>query len=249
MANFSAVTATLPPLIGHRGACGHAPENTLASMRRAAALGARWIEFDARLTRDKQIVVFHDDTLERTTNGQGRVAETELAAIQALDAGIWYGEAFRGERVPTLEQTLAVLAEQSLGANVEIKCEPEQEAESGRIIAERLRYEWPASLPPPLISSFDPAVLAAARKSAPDITLALLVKEIPADWRERLVALDCTALHCHQQWLTHELALAITDAGVPLRCYTVNDCERAEILFGWGVQSIFTDYPDRFLLR
>ena len=83
-------TTFVPPVIGHRGACGHAPENTLVSFRRAAALGVRWVEFDVRLSRDREVVVLHDEGLERTTNGGGLVAEKDWAELQALDAGAWY---------------------------------------------------------------------------------------------------------------------------------------------------------------
>ena len=108
-------------MIGHRGAAGAAPENTLASIKKARELGATWIEFDVKLTKDSHAILFHDDRLERTTDGQGAVAATTLPEMRRLDAGSWFDAAFRGEPVPTFEQALALCAELGLGVNVEIK--------------------------------------------------------------------------------------------------------------------------------
>ena len=105
----------IPRLIGHRGAAAAAPENTLASLRKAKELGASWVEFDVKLTRDGCPVLIHDERLERTTSGRGEVALTTLEELQKLDAGGWFAPAFRGERVPTLEAALALCAELGLG--------------------------------------------------------------------------------------------------------------------------------------
>lgn len=241
--------AGVPAVIGHRGACGHAPENTLASIHKAAALGVRWVEFDTKLSRDGHVILFHDDKLKRTTGAPGAVADWDLADLQALDAGGWYASAFKGEPVPTLRQAMAVLAGHGLGANVEIKASPGREDETGRMVAGLLRDEWPAGLPVPLISSFDPVTLAAARDAAPDIPRALLVFRIPRDWRRRMEDAGCTALHCRHRELTPGKARAVVDAGFPLRCFTVNEPQRAETLYGWGVQAVISDHPDRLPRR
>jgi glycerophosphoryl diester phosphodiesterase len=235
----------MPPVIGHRGACGHAPENTLASFRRAAGLGARWVEFDVRLSRDGEAVLMHDDRLERTTDGAGRVAETDWAALQTLDAGAWYGEEFRGTRIPLLRQTIFELAALGLGANVEVKSDPGEGSAAGRIAANLLNAEWPAALPPPVISSFDPECLNAARDAAPEFSRALAVTAIPDDWRTQLAELGCDALHCDHEHLTKGVARKVIDAGFMLRCFTVNRMARAATLLGWGVEAVIMDYPER----
>src|SRR5277367_3846394 len=94
----------LPPVIGHRGAAAYAPENTLAGFRAAQALGCTWVEFDVRLSADDALVVCHDDKLERTTGGRGRISMMRLAAIRRHDAGSRFGAGFAGERIPTLEE-------------------------------------------------------------------------------------------------------------------------------------------------
>src|SRR5713226_3973035 len=93
-------------VIGHRGASGHAPENTLASFKKAVALGATFIETDLHLSRDARLVAIHDATVNRTTNGQGVVHDMTLAELRRLDAGSWFGSEFAGERIPMLEELL-----------------------------------------------------------------------------------------------------------------------------------------------
>lgn len=113
--------ASPPLVVAHRGASHAAPENTLAAFRQAAAEGAHYIEFDVACTADGELVVLHDDTVDRTTDGRGPVRELTLKQLRELDAGRWKGERFAGERVPTLDETLALAAELGLGVYIEWK--------------------------------------------------------------------------------------------------------------------------------
>ena len=235
----------VPRIIAHRGACGHAPENTLAALSEAAALGATWVEFDVKLTGDGEAVLIHDDDLDRTTDGTGLVAERTLADLRGLDAGGWFSEAFRGQRIPTLGEAMALLGRLGLGANVEIKPSPGREEETARVVAGILERDWPASLPVPLLSSFQSLSLAAARHAVPALPRALLAKAVPADWKDLLAELGCQALHCDHRKLKRSVAQAVRAAGYPVRCYTVNDLKRAKTLFQWCVETVITDYPDR----
>lgn len=235
----------VPKIIGHRGAAGHAPENTVAGFRKARDLGVRWVEFDVQLSRDGHVILFHDDTLGRTTGGRGAVGSLTLAALQQLDAGVWFGPEFRGERIPTLSEAMVALGELGLGANVEIKPAPGRAAETARAVADLLQREWPAGLPAPLISSFAVEAVQVMRDTAPEFPRALLARELPADWKGRLRDLGCTGVHCAHDRLKAVPAAEIIEAGYALRCYTVNERKRAETLFRWGVDSVFTDYPDR----
>ncbi|MEQ8196314.1 MAG: glycerophosphodiester phosphodiesterase [Rhodospirillales bacterium] len=238
-------TIKTPPVIGHRGAAGHAPENTLAGIRKAAALGVRWVEFDVRLTRDDHPILFHDETLQRTTNGRGRISDLDWDDIGRLDAGGWFGPDYAGERIPTLEEAAALLASLDLGANVEIKASPGREIESGHIITALLQDVWPKARPLPLISSFQRDTVAAALAEAPEIPRALIAGKVPPDWPEILSNLACEGLHCRHDALTAKQADAVISAGFSLRCYTVNNDALARPLFAWGVESVFTDFPDR----
>ena len=237
----------LPPVIGHRGAAGHAPENTLASLRCAAALGVRWVEFDTKLSADGEVIVFHDDRLERTTNGAGKVADALLSELKGLDAGGWFDPAFAGEPIPTLREAMETLAEFGLGANVEVKASPGREVETGARVARLLKQEWPAGLPPPLISSFKPDALAAARETAPEIPRSLLFFDLPWNWRRRVERLECRAVHVLHTRFARRLAAWVIGAGYALRCFTVNDRARADTLYDWGVASLISDVPDRLL--
>ena len=237
----------LPPVIGHRGACGHAPENTIASIRKAAELGARWVEFDTKLSSDGHVIVFHDDRVERTTDGEGPVADMDLSALKGLDAGGWYAEGFMGEPIPTLAEAMAALAELGLGGNVEIKPSPGREAETGRRVALVLARDWPGNLPRPLISSFSAESLAAAAAAAPAIPRALLVLKFPKDWHRQLRELGCQALHCLNRRITPSRARALNEAGYAIRAFTVNNRRRGARLLGWGVQGVITNYPERML--
>jgi glycerophosphoryl diester phosphodiesterase len=233
------------PLIGHRGAAAHAPENTLASLVRAAALGMRWVEFDVRLSRDGHPVLFHDEHLSRTTDGRGRVADHDLAALKNLDAGSGFASAFRGECIPTLTEAVAVLHTLGLGANVEIKPDRGREIETAQAVIATLKAVWPRTLPPPIISSFSMLALADAAAAAPEWEHALVMKRIPGEWRCRLDAVGANAIHCNARWLCRKSAAEMCAAGVPLRCYTVNSARMARKLFAWGVNAVFTDAPER----
>lgn len=240
------MTLDLPKIIGHRGACAHAPENTLASIRKAAALGARWVEFDIRLTRDGELVVMHDDTVVRTTNGRGRILDLALNEVQSLDAGAWFGGAFAGERVPSLGETIALLAELGLGANIEIKTAKPEAFATAEALGRALAH-WPAQAPAPLVSSFEIAALEAMQAAAPQWPRGLLLQKLDGDWRGLLDRLGAATLNLDHRPLDRAKTALARAAGRPVLCYTVNDAARARQLFDWGVSAVFTDRPDRLL--
>ncbi len=238
-----------PPIIGHRGACGHGPENTLASIRKAHELGAEWVEFDAMLSGDDQVILFHDDALERTTGAAGNVADTKWEDLSLLDAGSWFSEDFSGEGIPLLSAAISLLEKLQMGAVIEIKPSDGRDIETARKSVEMVRDMWPKSLPTPILSSFSEPALEIAQQHTPEIPRALNMWRTLKGWQDSLQKFDCIALHCKHELLNKAKAAAIIDAGYDLRCFTVNQPKRGEELFEWGVQSIFTDFPDRFLKR
>jgi glycerophosphoryl diester phosphodiesterase len=238
---------TFPLVIGHRGAAASAPENTLAGLRRAKALGCAWVEFDVRLTRDGELVLFHDARLDRVCGAGGRVAGLSLAAIRRHDAGRRFAPAFAGERVPTLKEAIVLLGELGLGANIEIKAGRGGARETGAATAELVARAWPPSLPPPLISSFLPQALRAAAERAPGIARGILFRAVPRNWRQAVARLGCATINADHRRLTRSLVAAIRDFGYPVLAYTVNDAARARTLFDWGVNSVFSDVPDVIL--
>ena len=110
-------------VVAHRGASGHAPENTLAAFRRAVELGARFIETDLQLSRDARFVAIHDDTLDRTTTGRGAVKDFTLPELRELDAGSWFAPKFAGERIPTLKEVLEFARKADVALFLEVKAE------------------------------------------------------------------------------------------------------------------------------
>jgi glycerophosphoryl diester phosphodiesterase len=242
-----AARIALPRVIGHRGAAAAAPENTLAGIAKAKALGASWIEFDVKLTEDGHAILFHDDRLERTTDGQGLVAATTLAAIHKLDAGSWFGPAFRGEPVPTFEAALALCAELGLGINVEIKPCPGRERDTAAATMRSLLESWPGSMPAPLISSFAPASLRVAQEMAPEMPRGYLAGGLPRRWRQLMAEYGCATLHLNHRRIVPWQRASVVAAGVPLVLYTVNHGAAARRYLEAGVAAVFTDHVDRVL--
>lgn len=233
----------LPRIIAHRGAPQVAPENTLASLRQAKAMGAQWTEFDVRLTQDHQSVIFHDDELHRTTNGTGFLAETHYSVLSQLDAGSWFSSKFQGERVPTLAQYLQTAASLGLGINVELKGTDFSPALLAKAVAEGLKKEWSSDLPTPLLSSLSLGNLEAMRALGSDYLLGYVMDEWTPEWESILKSLNGISLHVNYQQLTPEKAKAVKDKNYLLLAYTVNDKRVANDLFSMGVDAIFTDNP------
>lgn len=233
-----------PRWIAHRGGGILAPENTLAGLHAAARAGYRAVEFDVMLTGDGTPVLMHDETLERTTDGQGRVDQWGDAEIGRLDAGRRHGAAFAGEPVPTFAAAADLCLALGLWANVEIKPCSGHERETGRIVARMARELWSGSALQPLLSSFSGAALEEAARVAPELPRGMLFSRIPKDWLTRMKALGCYSLHCNYRRLGPEVLGMAAGQGVPIVCYTVNDTDEAHRLLAAGVTALITDRPD-----
>ena len=239
-------TLNLPPIIGHRGSADLAPENTLAGIRRAHREGAAFVEFDVKLSADNIPILMHDDRVDRTTGGKGKVAAKTLDEIQTLDAGAWFSTEFEGERVPTFKAALELCIELGLGVNVELKPCPGRDEETAKIALGLLEEVWlhDQTLPTPLISSFDPPALAAAQKFAPNLPRGCLFTRIPWKWQAAFEQYGCSTLNLSNRWVRQKHVEAADARGAPVLVYTVNDPKRAKTLWAMGVTSIFTDRVD-----
>lgn len=231
-----------PRIIAHRGGGALGPENTLAGLRIAARLGCHGVEFDAMLGAGGTPVLIHDETLERTTSGRGRVADLGAAELAGLDAGIRHHPAFAGEPVPTLVQALEVCAELGLWANVEIKPSAGRDGETGRQVAEAV-----AAFGNVLLSSFSIEALRQAAVHAEATPRALLVGTGAGDWLESVRELGASGLNIAAPLASHEMLRPVREAGIPVACYTVNRRDEAARLFADGIAAIFTDRPDLWL--
>jgi glycerophosphoryl diester phosphodiesterase len=237
----------MPQVIGHRGAMGHAPENTLASIRAAAELGAQWVEFDVAMTSCGELVLFHDDTLMRTTGMPGRLARTPYSRLRELDVGGHFGQRFYGERIPTLVQAIELTAELGLGVNLELKVPDALAGSAVEKLAPLLRQYWQAAQPL-LLSTFSTTAMVSLAEQMPERPRGLLVEQIPRDWLAQIEGFGAVSLHCDEVGLDAAAVREVVEQGCPLLAYTVNDSERAEQLFEWGVRAVFSDYPERIKL-
>jgi glycerophosphoryl diester phosphodiesterase len=233
----------VPQIIGHRGARSTAPENTLAGIRQAAREGASWVEFDVKLTADGYAILMHDDTLDRTTSGQGPVRHMALHDIRQLDAGIRFGPKWQGEKVPTLSEALQLLAELGMGFNLEVKPCPGREAETARAAVADVEACWPNTRPAPLFSSFKSLSLEAVREASPDASLAYLADELSPEWRTMVDRHGCRTVNLNWRRLTRAQVSEVKATGYALLVWTVNEPPRARELLSWGADGIITDCP------
>jgi glycerophosphoryl diester phosphodiesterase len=231
--------------IAHRGASGHCPENTRAAFLRAIELGADMVELDCQITRDGAVVVIHDETLERTTNGRGPVRDHTLKEIKALDAGSWFGREFAGEEVLTLEEAVEILRGR-VGLNLEIKgVDPPGRLEIQCVgVVRSLRFSRET-----VFSSFSPPRMRLVRDLADDARIGVLV-DAGEPWTPAFALateLGAEALHAERSLVS---ATAIGEAhrrGLEVRVWSVNRPSEMESLAVLGVDGIFTDFPERLL--
>jgi glycerophosphoryl diester phosphodiesterase len=227
-----AAAIALPRVIGHRGAAAAAPENTLAGLRAAHDAGARWVEFDVRLSADGAAVLAHDPTLERIAGRKARIAGLTASALAA-------------HGIPSLDDALTLCAALGLGANVEMKyCGRRSRALAYAVAAAIRRVGAP---PPVLVSSFRPSLLLALRAADPAIPRGLLMSRLRPGWRGRLRAVRPAALVCGVRRLTAPDCAALKATGLPLAVYTVNDPDLARRLWLWGADAVITDDPARLV--
>lgn len=231
-------------LLAHRGASKYWPENTLESVKAAAEMGATWIETDVQFTQDNQLVMVHDIKLDRTTNGNGLVAQTDFADIRKLDAGGWMGPQFSGLTVPTLKEFLASICDQGLNLQLELKELPGGEEELADLVCDELEScgpsQWPSEI---FISGFSERCLRRVGERLPEIPRALALAFTPRD-PDRLAEEIGVSIIQVQDKLTDGPALdAINASSVEFGVATVNDPIRARQLLNAGVQQILTDDP------
>jgi glycerophosphoryl diester phosphodiesterase len=237
-----------PLNIAHRGASAYAPENTLAAFRLALEMGADGFELDVMLSADGHLVVIHDDTVDRTTDGSGLVLQKTLAELKALDAGVRFATRFAGERIPTLQEVFDWVAGSHAFVNVEIKTDSlKGDGLEEKLVALSRRYGLGERL---LISSFNPFALWRMRRLAPDLSLALLYAEgqricLRNRWFAFLSRPD--ALNPGFRMATQEHVCWAKSKGYRLHVWTVDEEPEMCWLIALGVDGVITNKPD--LLR
>ena len=236
-----------PLWIAHRGAGKLAPENTLAAFRFGASFGHTAFECDVKLSADGVPFLLHDDTLERTTSGQGVAGERSWAELSRLDAGSWHSTAFAGEPIASLEAVAAFCTANDYLLDLEIKPSPGNDVETGRAVGQSVRQLWGGT--PVLLSSFKPQALMGARETAPELPRGLLLDTLWPGCMEMAASLDCVAIITNHTLMDAALLAQIHAAERRALVYTVNDAARARELVALGIDGIVTDAVDLFSPR
>lgn len=232
----------IPLVIAHRGAAGEAPENTLAAFQLALDQGCDGFELDVHLSKDGEIIVIHDATLDRTTNGTGKVQEMTLTELRRFDAGCKFSSNYAGEQIPLLEEVFA-LSPSELIINVEVKggigCGMEEALVALLRTANRLETV--------IVSSFDHKCLATMKQIEPTIKVGLLYNlRTLHHWKLPEVAgCDVYSLHPNMSWLDAEDVNAALEKGFSIYPWTVNAEASLRQAIAYGVSGIITDYPGR----
>lgn len=228
-------------VIAHRGASAYAPENTFAAFDKALALGAHEAELDVHLSRDGQVVVIHDATVDRTTGGAGAVASLTLAQLKGLDAGAWFSAEFAGQRIPALGEVL----ERYRGRlHLHIELKPKSEAVAERV-ADLVRGHGMAESV--TVISFHRGLVEHLRESAPEIPAGLLVQRAAEADTRRAVAKGLTAIYARGDSLTVDSVRQLREQGLAVFAWDVQNEAEMWRLVAVGVDGVALDFPDRLV--
>jgi glycerophosphoryl diester phosphodiesterase len=235
--------ATTPLIIAHRGSSAHAPENTLAAFRLAADQGAHAIELDAKLSADGQVVVFHDRTVERTTNGKGAIQDLSLAEMKALDAGSFFGAQYAGEPIPTLEEVFAEVGQRVL-INVELTNYAAPFDSLVPRVADLVRnFHLEERI---VFSSFHPYNLYRAAQLLPEVPRAILAGPARSGWWARSLMMRPVSPEAVNPYYSDATAFYLQrqhDNGRRVYVWTVNQEDEIKRLIREGADGIITDDP------
>jgi glycerophosphoryl diester phosphodiesterase len=239
-------------IIGHRGAMGYAPENTIASFEDAIRRGADWIELDVQLSQDGEVVVMHDTSVDRTTNGEGLVRDLPWKRIKTFDAGAWYGPDFARQFVPSLDEVIAHFKNRKtsrqlpLGIVIELKTARGSGGSLADCVAAILRREQFAERV--VVISFDFVALQEVRAANKQIPTGLLFseeKEKEDSPITRARDIGAHAIFPRKTWVTERGVAAAHKAGLAVGTWTANTKNEMKRMITCGVDAIATNYPDR----
>lgn len=233
--------------VAHRGASGHAPENTMAAFDLAVEMKADYIELDVQMTKDGKLVIIHDTTVDRTTDGSGFVGDLTLEEMKTLDAGSWFGEQFAGEQIPTFEEVLDAYRGK-IGILIELKS-PElypgiEERVADILIDRNMQHPRNEKI---IMQSFNHESMQLSKQLLPNVphgVLAGMAWEDVTDEELAEFAIYSDYFNPNMRIVTDELVTRVHDAGMEIYPYTVNTREEADRLFNLGVDGIITNFPE-----
>jgi glycerophosphoryl diester phosphodiesterase len=221
--------------IGHRGACGHAPENTLASMRKALEIGVDGFEFDIQLSKDGIPVIIHDDTLERTTNGKGKVSDLTLKELKELDAG-------NGEKIPTLQDAIDMVDKRTR-LFIELKAEESTKPVAEIVSSAVKNMGW--AYEQFFICSFDHRQIAESRKLIPKVRTCAVLVGIPVTLAQIAIEAGAWGLSTAVYHTNQALVDDARTRGLKTMVWTADKPEEIAKGRALNVDGIISNYPDR----
>lgn len=243
----------LPWVVGHRGAMGHAPENTMTSFEQALSLGADMLEFDVRLTKDAVPVVVHDANLDRTSNRSLNVADLNVKDVLELDAGSWFDMRFAGERIPRFSTLLEwgekkkTKAKTKLSYFVELKVDGDESRREMLVKAVLKELKDHGVLNRSVLISFDEPILMIVRRLAPTMATGFLYSDYLFDALDRAKRLKTNHILPRKDRVTGDLVTESHAAGLAVVAWTADRLDEFRKLVIWGVDAIATNYPDRLI--
>lgn len=230
-------------IFAHRGASGNYPENTIVAFKEAARLPVFGVEFDVHMTADGELVVIHDETIDRTSDGTGYVKDMSLADLREYDYGSWFSSEFKGETIPTLTEVLDVFDSTDHKLNIELKSDIFPYEGMVRKVLDLIAQRQMESRV--IISSFDHATIQSVKQLNPHIETAALFMEVLVHPLDYLRKIPADALHILFPAAIRPSMAEVINSGMPVRTFTVNEESYAKLLKQAGVQAIFTDYPEK----
>ncbi|MBA5763586.1 glycerophosphoryl diester phosphodiesterase [Vibrio sp. 404] len=231
-------------IVGHRGVAGLYPENTLVSVQAAIKMGLSWIEVDIQPTKDKQLVVCHDHTIDRCSNGFGRVDQYTLEELQQFDFGGWFAPQFSFQPIMSLSQLLELIAPLDIGLNIEVKIDTDRYTEVVSELKTQLERHHIAKSRI-LISSFDHATLREVHRAKLNYPIAVLSEKLDKKAWQLLEEIDAVACNLNAKHTNSHQIAKLQKSGYQVWCFTVNNPNQLRDL--QHVDAIFSDYPQRFL--
>lgn len=232
-------------IFAHRGYSAKYPENTLAAFKAAAKLPIAGVELDVHLTKDQQVVVIHDEKINRTSNGKGFVKDLTLQELRKFDFGSWFSDEFRGEKIPTLAEVLEEFKYKDHKINIELKSNIFVYAGLEELVLQEVeKFGLKDRV---IISSFDHEAIKRMGELDPDIEIAPLFSHSIFNIVPYCSTIPADALHVSYYAVMRRPVLEAIQAGMPVRVYTINKTEQAEILQNLGVDGFFTDHPEEMM--
>ncbi|NOH24752.1 glycerophosphodiester phosphodiesterase family protein [Vibrio europaeus] len=231
-------------IVGHRGVAGRYPENTKSSIEAAIDLGLKWVEVDVQPTNDDQLVICHDHTINRCSNGSGRIDKLTLKQLKQYDFGAWFKAEFANQHLLTLEELLTLAKTRNLKLNLEIKVD----RHDAQKVCELLKEQLAKSNVDPcdvVLSSFSHAVIRQLSLSLPHFRLGVLCNRLDKKTKTLLKEVDAFSCNINYRWANKQQIEQLKHDGYQVWIYTVNNPNSLKHLS--NLDAIFSDFPERFL--